>query len=229
MTVCSAVLIVCCSTTLGQISAGDVISIDFGQTPTNTAQSPNWNVFSPNSRPFILADLIRRSDGANTGVSVNAAGFTNEGGNNSSGAMLGGSGDISIYEDNIFSNDDVDIITIRLFGLDSELTYDLSGGFFRTANADRFNNTFTVGTDVRTNTAVGGFLNSFETFSGLSAPNGEIFLTIEAVGSGPAVPIGDSVAAISELTLTASTAVPEPTSFALLGLGAVLVATRRRR
>ena len=226
--VVSVMLLLSCSTSSAQIFSSDVVSVDFGITDTNANLSPNWNDFDPRSRPFELQNLVRRSDGSGTGVNLIASGFTNSGGGNALGITQGGSPDITIYEDHIFSNDAIDVIMLSFRGLDDDLSYSLFGGFFRTGVFDEaFDNTWTVGTDVRSHVAFGGEINSYETYESLSSSGGEILLTIEAIGSNPSGTVSGAAALISEITLTVS-AVPEPSSFVLIGMGFFGLIARHR-
>ncbi|WP_372807245.1 sulfatase-like hydrolase/transferase [Pontiella sp.] len=168
------------------------ICIDFGATAPSTA---NWNWFT-GSGNATLSNLVRLSDGAATEVGLTVGGITSDAGRNH---LVGeGSTDASIYEDHIFAQNESpeDTLTFTFFGLNDALTYRLFGGFKR--DHDAFEHIWTVGSDVRTNTFDGTYVDGYETFSGVSASGGEITFTISDLSAG------DDWASIAELTLTAN-------------------------
>lgn len=203
--------------------ATDVISIDFGGV---TTAAMNWNEFTrddPGANfDHTETNLIRISDGADTGVSLEVTGMdSSASGSNTQGS---GSSDSTIFSDHIqsFGNDN-DTLTFTISGLNDSLTYDLTGGFFRpstAAAADTFGHTWNVQGDSRQNdfvTDVG--VDGYESFTGLTSTGGVLTFTItDTVNAGRA--------SISELTLTA---VPEPSSTLLLTLAGLGFITRRNR
>ncbi|MFC5050452.1 PEP-CTERM sorting domain-containing protein [Rubritalea spongiae] len=222
-------------TSSAAIILGDVISVDFGSTAPSTA---NWNQFTRTGAAgdFSTNNLVRLADGANTGVSITLTGATttNNGGNGANhldASAFGGSSNATIYGDHIFDNTGGSIaartLTFNITGLDESLTYNLVGGFLRDSNA--FENTYTVGTDSRNSTESGGVYNNFHTFSNIGVTSidggqpvgqqGVITLTVAASSAA-------DIASISELTITA---VPEPSSTALLSLGGLALILRRRK
>ena len=210
LAVVAAAALSTCSTAQAAIVLSDVISIDFGGTATG---APNWNIFTDTpGTSTSVPDLVRLSDGAGTGVVLTVTDSTGNGTNNSQGS---GSADPTIYVDHIFANSGGDdTLTFTFSGLNDSLQYDLFGGSFRdTANANLFENTWVVGADSRVNTLVGGAVDNYETFTGLSSSGGEITFTITDNADF-------QIASLSELTITAAaSAVPEPSSLSILGLG----------
>ncbi|WPJ95477.1 sulfatase-like hydrolase/transferase [Coraliomargarita algicola] len=167
----------------------DSIRIDFGATYPVSA---NWNQFSMAASTTTVSNLVRSSDGAETTVGITVSGISGNGSNHLAGS---GSADASIYVDHIFAQNESpdDTLTITIFGLDDAQTYDLFGGFLR--DSASFEHVWTVGAEVRTNSASGGVVDGYETFTGLSPLGGEISFTISDLN------ISDNWASIAELTI----------------------------
>lgn len=185
------------STISAQISAGDVISIDFGNRDSS-ANVTNWNslggVDTGANFSLSLSNLVRISDGTDTGVSITVDGvdgFLNIG--------LEGSGSsvVTVYNDTIFAGVGAadDTLTFTIEGLDSLMSYDITGGFHSDNNANRHH--WNVNGDTRSNSLEGGVLDGYETFTGVLSEDGVITFTITDLANR------NSRAPIAELTLTA--------------------------
>ncbi|MGE9269230.1 MAG: PEP-CTERM sorting domain-containing protein [Verrucomicrobiales bacterium] len=210
------------------IVAGDVIGFDFGNNGVSSTTA-NWNELTdaPNNTVATVNDPMRLSDGAPvTGVTFTFD-FTvgNSGSNN--GAQTGASIGFpdNVQNDNFFENN-AEQWELKFTGLDPSLTYILTVGSYwpvgSSATQDENRNTgWQVGATQLVALATDAD-DSYVTFTGIT-PTGtggdEIVLTTWDYNSNP-------VSTISALTLTA---VPEPSSTALLGLGALGLLARRRR
>jgi hypothetical protein len=189
------------------IEDGDVISIDFGD--LYAPATANWNQFlyDDTDGDSTLANLVRLSDGnVVAGVTITVEGIEGDhGGNHVEGS---GSSDSTIYADHIFApGDGDDTLTFTISGLDANLTYTLFGGFKR---ADfTVENIWTVGSDVRTNEYVGGYVDSYEKFTGLLPDaNGELTFEITDLYDTAQTDNQGEIATIAELTLYAGNVAP---------------------
>ncbi|WP_372807246.1 sulfatase-like hydrolase/transferase [Pontiella sp.] len=167
------------------------IGIDFGATAPATA---HWNPFlyDGTGGDTTVSNLVRLSDGVDSGVAITVTGIDNDNGLNH--LQGSGSADASIYFDHIYGNDrDADdTLTFTISGLDDAQTYGLFGGFKR--DSDLFEHIWTVGSDARTNTFDGTYVDGYETFGGLSPSGGEIVFSITDLANG-------DFASIAELTI----------------------------
>lgn len=191
--------------------AGDVIKIDFG---ANESTDTTWNTYKINSGTLALTDQYAEDDG----VTVTVTGADGNGLNNLDGSAYGGSDDADVYFDHVFDNSGGErAFTVTISGLDDDLTYDLFGGYLR--DAGTFETTYTVGGTAYTYEFADGYVNAYNTYSDLSSADGVISFTVSGMTTS-------DIASISELTITA---IPEPATIGMLGLGTVgLLAFRRR-
>lgn len=164
-----------------------------------------------------------------SGLSTNRA--------SSSGGSLFGDFDATVYGDRVISNDssrvgritDGDIVidgmndrahfVLRFSGLDDSLTYDLFGGHHTDNPNSNFDTIWQVAQRGGVITSSANFEHSFSSLVTDGAGNLEIYVIRRSNDDGDHV-------TISGLTLTA---VPEPGSLTILGLGFMLVALRRRK
>lgn len=226
------------------ISLGDRILIDFGR--DNLETSGNWNNVSNNGQRFNTSttvalsgagNLVRNSDNATTGVSLF---FTDDSGNGDEigigGADNQAAANFSTFpesasRDTLFLAGNEAFAEFEIRGLNTALTYNLR--FFGSvpSSNDRDNTTFNVDTDGN------GSLDStasydageaaqngetgvvFADFTGVASNNGVIRFRFQAPGAGAA----------GQLNVFELTAVPEPSSLALLAGGLGLLTLRRRR
>lgn len=205
------------------ILAGQTIGLDFGDVaPTN-----NFNGISSTGTS---GDLVILADGSTTtGVTINVT--TNNGNsffNGDTGDSLTGlSSDYDVSNVTDWMGDiggGARSITLTFSGLDSNLSYNLEGviGGFS-------GNTATDGTAM----TIGGTALSFAPDTASSDPRIVNFSGV-TVDSGTSTTDGTltitiddaTVPVISALTITA---VPEPSSTALLGLGGLALIMRRRK
>ncbi len=209
--------------------AGDSLLVDFGKDTGETVG--NWNNVSlpasPNNlfattTPTLVADLVRFSDNAATGVSLTSSASAT--GNLGIGGLdvtpvtksFSGSGAIATtaQADVLFVNSST--VALTFANLDNSLTYNLEIMSLvptaRNANDITVNGT-TISIDPNDSTAI-------YAFNGISV-NGsdEIVISFDAGSSA-------NVQHINAIELTA---VPEPSSTALLGLGGLALILRRRR
>ena len=236
LAVCSAVLLFSCSNLNAQeqFVLGDRILLDFGATAPSAMDAPGFQQIGA----VIGATNLLNSEGQETVVNLEIDGTGNNGNfaqiNTTTGFEQGptpASTSASVFTDGIRTNvgnfNTPVGLDITFTGLDATgvLTYELFGGFLD--SNDNTAATYSVGGDSRRNEIENGVVDSFETFSNLTAnSDGEITLSIDNI-------VGTSFQAIvSELTLTATapaTAVPEPSSIAVLAMGVVGLIARRRR
>jgi hypothetical protein len=194
---------------------GDVLAIDFGATATSTA---NYNIASDTSTT--VADLVRLSDGALTGVSFGMTGVDQDNANNvASSVGLGNTTDADIYGDGILANVNATstAITMTFTGLDDTLTYDLMGGLARvdTQNGpQKWVADWTA--DGQTVTSGTFAADAYVTLSGLSSTGGILSILVDGK---------DQYTPIAQLELTV---VPEPATLGLVvAMGGGLLWIRR--
>lgn len=220
---------------------GDVLNTDIGR--VDTATGGNYNNFSANSvsgeglvfsagdsPETLLADLIRSSDGGATGVSFSIQSFTTTGTgvptlgigglNDPAAPVIAGFGN-SVTRDTMFRQGDntgATAVTFRFAGLDDSLQYDLTLVGYVPSTQTRPDSIYTADAKVGSYNPVGG---GFTTLSGLSTDgsgNLDVVWTLSfEAGAG------------GQLNGFSLAAVPEPSSLALLGMGGMLIAQRRRR
>ena len=191
------------------ITSGDVLKVDFGAVaPT----AEGYVQYTYNAGSVVLMD-----GGTEDDVTITVTGADGDFINNLQGS---GSSDSTVYADHIAGNGaDDDTLTITISGLDDELTYDLFAGMRRSVSDTAWNHTYTVGGTDYAYARSGSFIDSYHTYSGLSSSGGVLSFTITDTTNA-------AIASISELTLTA---IPEPATIGMLGLGTVgLLAFRRR-
>ncbi|MFC5050428.1 PEP-CTERM sorting domain-containing protein [Rubritalea spongiae] len=205
------------------IIAGDQIFVDFG----NTVATGNYNTI--NSSALSIADTVRFTDGSTTGVglTVTATNPYDGGGAIASTAGLTNvnTSDADVYVDTLLStagNNGAgnDTITITFTGLDDSLRYDIVGGLARTSGGENFDTDWVISgetTQTADGTAAGGYVE---------------FLGVETTAPGTlTITLTDNLrqSGLAQLSLTAVTAVPEPSSAALLGLGGLALILRRNK
>jgi len=231
-TVFAISLVTITETTHAAIVGGDVISIDFRGAGGTAPAVANWNdfVYDGVGGDTTLSNLVRLSDGANTGVSILVESIESEGTGFADGSAFGGSSDASIYQDGLRSlGDGNDLIDITISGLDDSLTYDIFGGAF--GNTDFGVNWVFVEGSGPTTPGIGPG-NTF-TAAPITevATNGSGVIKIRLNDKNNGGTGDETAAGIAELTITANTA-PEPSTLGLLSLGvlgSLLVRCRRKR
>jgi hypothetical protein len=219
--------------------AGDTIGIDFGATADTDAVT-TWNQFSVGGDATTLGmadtDVVTLSSVNNTagdavsGVTFAVSNATGQiawdfsGGTNgdpTEGSLIT---DASVYGDGLISNDQlsrptvsgVDYFYFTFSGLDATgaTTYDLTAGW--DSNNDNFTADWTAGTETLRTTLADGYVD----FTGLTADaNGELAITVTGIEDAAHI-------TVSALTLTA---IPEPATIGMLGLGTVGLMVFRRR
>jgi hypothetical protein len=201
------------------IAFGDSIFVDFGP----TASTGNENTIS--SSLLSIADAIRFSDGAATGVGI---AVTKTGGNWTEAGTTFGTGlyalnttDSSVYGDALgINNAGVETMSITFTGLSDSLTYDLTGGVSSSEATGKYATGWTIAGQAaptyQVSDATAG--NGYISFDGLTSSANTLTITLDRELKNHL--------AVSQLQLTA---VPEPSSTALLGLGGLAFALRRRR
>jgi hypothetical protein len=207
------------------IAFGDDIYVDFG---VNTSTIVNANTITDGVRT--IADTTR-SSGGNTGVGIALTRSANEGATYTNIGSLAGNAlntaDPLAYGDALGIVNGSDDMIITFTGLNSFLTYDLTGGM--SSSTARYSTGWTI-----ENQAAATYLLSdatttagYVSFTGLTAvgtttSDGTLTITLDrAVGISDKYHMG-----VSQLQLTA---VPEPSSAALLGLGGFALILRRKR
>ncbi|BDS07218.1 hypothetical protein NT6N_22580 [Oceaniferula spumae] len=221
------------------IVVGDVIGIDFGSTPY--AGGGNFNDFGhPNiangASSAFVGTLVNLDGNDVTGVGFSVGNFS---GDNTADALIsnGSAGsapfdESSIYVDALISNDsngtgNLDpggYLTLTFTGLDDSLTYNLNGGFDGT-NAN-FNTTWSfdsgsAGISTTQNDSISSFLAA-------SGDGYHIREGLQTDGSGNLVIQLTRTNHVNVGGLTLS-AVPEPSTTALLGFGGFALILRRRK
>jgi len=253
-----AIFSLAATTSEGAIVAGDVLSIDINSGTNSTASGDNWNNWgtgnggdgddvstegwrfdSHDPDDVIIADLIRRSDGASTGVSwvgteINNTtdwGTETSGTNtNTNGTSFPDSavGDIGFTVDEAGTTTGDGTVVWEFRNLDPLLTYDFE--FFGAigGSADRLASVFT-----ETTTGGGSASDSYQPkgntsdvamLSGLSP---DVSGTIEITWGLGAASGGSPTSSI--INLIQVSAIPEPAALALLGVGSLLIVGGRRR
>lgn len=197
---------------------GTEIGVDFGPTaPTNDFNEATGNVGSISS-----GSLIDTSN-----VVLSGVGFSWSSGGNSNDANSP-SGEPAVFNDSnttdwliTVNNTNNGLITLTFDGLfNGAATYDLLiGAGHSNTNPDT---TWTADGKSATTVSTSG-ATAYVTLTGLTT-DGSGNLVITAAGAGGRA----DISVVSALTLTV-TAVPEPSSTALLGLGGLALILRRRR
>jgi hypothetical protein len=197
------------------IAFGDSIFVDFGE-DTSTGYENN---ISSSLGALSIADAIRFSDGAATGVGITATktggAWTEANTNEGTGPNALNTTDASVFADALgINNGSGATMSITFTGLIDSLTYDLTGGV--NANSNYATGWTIAGSprQVSDATASGGYIS----FTDLTSSAGTLTITLDNNAL--------KHFAVSQLALTA---VPEPSSAALLGLGGLAFALRRRR
>lgn len=223
------------NTSNADIFLGDTVNIDFGHNTSVT--TGNWNNMTgtTGSNPPDLADLIRFSDGAATGVGL-AYSKVGTGGiagpvANWNGPYPGGlpTGDAagsfdSALGDGLFFAQNGGTITLTLSGLDDNLLYDFLLYGAR-GNSGSVDTTYAINGGTPVN--IGPVLNNstnFASFTSVAASGGVI--TVDATTIGGA---SNNGGALNIMSLTAASVIPEPGSLLVLGFGAATMVLRRRR
>ncbi|MDG1300637.1 MAG: hypothetical protein P8R37_03520, partial [Opitutae bacterium] len=119
------------------ITSGDSIFVDFGKTASTLGG--NENTISSFLNSLSIADAIRFSDGATTGVGIAVA---KSGGNWTEATTSAGTGpnalnttDAAVYGDGLgMNNGGAATMSITFTGLSDSLTYDLTGGVYANSN-----------------------------------------------------------------------------------------------
>ncbi|MFT5110328.1 MAG: hypothetical protein ACI9UA_005982 [Pseudoalteromonas tetraodonis] len=189
--------------------AGQTMGVDHGQ---NVAPTNNFNQFVSGTS---LTPTLDTTGAAISGVTVTAAGFTGQ----NSDAISGG-GESSVFNESNLTDwwgfpSGTSLMTITVAGLDDALNYELmiGAGF----GGRDLQNVFTV--DGQSQQLDSTSTNPFTAFTGLNTD-----------GSGNLV-IGITSASndVRVVSAWALTAVPEPSSTLLIGLGVAAATFRRRR
>ncbi|MGB0993222.1 MAG: PEP-CTERM sorting domain-containing protein [Akkermansiaceae bacterium] len=205
------------------ITVGDTIGIDFGNTATSAGD--NFNVIGGTFDTDVA--LNRYSDNAATGVTIHISGPGAAGGYNNSDPSAGTAGETVPFMDahmqdwmGIFGGTGTRNTLLLFKGLDDSLTYDITAviGQWSTNTAFDGMSIFVTGQD---SDAFGTVSASGEpvytNLTGLTSSGGNLTVQLSSPSNNQA---------LSALTLTA---VPEPSSTALLGLGGLALVLRRRR
>ncbi|MDP0491398.1 MAG: sulfatase [Verrucomicrobiota bacterium JB023] len=190
------------------ISQGDTLKIDFGDTaPSEAALAEGYVQYNSVSGESVV--LMTDGAGPEEDVTITVTGVDGSFVNNLDGSASGGSADATVYADHVAGNGtDTDTITVTVSGLDDSLTYELFAGMRRnTANSD-WDHTYNVGGSQYAYTASGGFINSYQTYPGLSSSGGTFTFTLTDNVPG-------LVTSISEMRLTAVDELEEFWSLAL--------------
>ncbi len=223
------------------VLAGDVISIDLGG--NQEGQSPtgdNWNNFGDGTDRFgsgdvpatLLSDLIRRSDGAGTGVDLVLVSINDADGNESGTAATSfgtGAGFPESATQDVFfisdkSNNDMSLV-FELRGLDPALTYDMTL-FGKDDSADD-NRAVAIFTDT---TFAGGVSDSYDPDNNTSDTAVLSALSPDANGTLQITwTMGQGGGTSSLLSLVEVSAIPEPATMGLLAMGGLAVLRRRRK
>lgn len=206
--------------------SGETIYVDFGA----TAAVGDYNQIY--SSQMSVADCVA-TNGDSTGVTLTVVAVGSATDPVADTSTVAGNAlnttDSDLYGDGIAANDqksseNSDIITITFTGLNADLTYDLTGGYAGSSPAN-FDTGWTVEDQAETTyarsdaTTTAGYIS----FTGLTVTDsgdgtGTLTITLDD---------NDNMhAAVSQLSLTA---IPEPATIGMLGLGTVgLLAFRRR-
>ena len=196
------------------IAFGDSIRVDFG----GTASIGNENTIS--SSLLSITDAIRFSDGAATGVGIAVTktgdvNWTEANTNEGTGPNALNTTDASVFADALgINNGGGATMSITFTGLIDSLTYDLTGGVNANSNYETGWTIAGSPRQVSDATASGGYIS----FTDLTSSANTLTITLDRELKNHL--------AVSQLQLTA---VPEPSSTALLGLGGLAFALRRRR
>jgi len=205
------------------IAFGDSIFVDFG----HTASTGNENTISSSLGALSIADAIRFSDGATTGVGI-AVALSDASLSYTEANTLAGTGpnalnttDASVYSDALGRNNGGSLtMSITFTGLSDSLTYDLTGGISSTEATGKYETGWTIENQAALTyqlsdaTASGGYIS----FTELTSSAGTLTITLDRNSTAHM--------GVSQLQFTA---VPEPSSAALLGLGGLALMLRRKR
>ena len=203
------------------IAFGDSIFVDFG----DDFSSGNENNISSSLGALSIADAIRFSDGAMTGVGI-AVAMSPDNGWTEANTIAGTSPnalnttDSSVYGDALGRNNGNQLMSITFTGLNDALTYDLTGGISSTEATGKYETGWTIENQAALTyqlsdaTASGGYIS----FTELTSSAGTLTITLDRNSTAHM--------GVSQLQLTA---VPEPSSTALLGLGGLALMLRRKR
>lgn len=221
------------SATAASIMLGDTIVIDFGKTDFQT--SGNWNnvhrsPVDPNNyfgsgTVELAGDLIRFSDGAATGVSLATVGGTANSSSGVGGATVASVGASAAFtvSGTIPDNAQVDVmyvntgtVSLEFAGLDTSLLYNIE--LMSKLDAARNANPIVVnGTSISVDPNSSPFVVAF---NGIAADgDGKIFISFPDAGSG---------ADLQHINALELTAIPEPSTALLGGLGLLALLRRRR-
>lgn len=204
------------------IVQGDVVGIDFGNDDGTTT---NWNNLGVINTNIASGSLVNTSGSVITGVGFSTSGATGE--NNaaeysSSYSFI----PATAQGDWWFENVDGGGFTFTFTGLEDSLTYDIViGAYNAEANTspalENSRTEWSVNGGTAQTTIAASLTGSYLTFSGVSSSGG--ILTIASADDS-----GNAVGAVSALHLTA---IPEPSSYALIGglLALTSMMIRRRR
>ncbi len=208
------------------------IGVDFANGPSTSGAGLETNFNLIEADGAIADGSVIDSDGnILTGVSITTTGILDVMGNNNLGYGAAGAGDYNTtpfsdlsFHDGVYQNGAVGSIILTLTGLDDNLTYNVLS--IHAGGINKPNQTVTLNVNGATDTG------SYEDVRGTQAvpiPLNPLEVTGATTdGSGNLV-IDLSCTSYFGANALYVTAVPEPTTLGLLGLGAISLLRRRRR
>jgi hypothetical protein len=242
--VAGVLVMVCGVVHAAPIADGTVIGIDFGgatNSKDNEGTDPtnDFNLYDPVHGTVadgsISAPLIDTA-----GVNVDGVGFTFEVTSTETTFLFNnGDAEESASQPSVFNDSNTTdwngiatsssgdrtipgVLTFTFTGLDDSLTYDLIVGAHASGSAISDVLWEADGESATTDTSVAA--SSYVTLTGLSSSSGSLVIT--GTGTGASTSDRPDIVVVSAMHLTA---VPEPSSAMLIGLGGLALLARRRR